>query len=81
MSDSGIAEAHICYVGDDWIDLPVLQRVGLAIAPADAAKMVRQHVHWVTESRGGHGAVREVCELILNAQGLDQKLRQSIFEA
>ena len=81
VSESGIAEEHICYVGDDWIDLPVLQRVGLSVAPADAAKMVREQVHWVTNSRGGRGAVREVCEFILSARGLDKKLHNSIFEA
>ena len=53
VSESGIAEEQICYIGDDWIDLPVLQRVGLAVAPADAARMVREQVHWVTESKRG----------------------------
>ena len=81
VSESGIAEEQICYVGDDWIDLPVLQRVGLAVAPSDAAKMVREQVHWVTESAGGHGAVREVCEYILSAQDLDERLKQAIFES
>lgn len=81
VSESGIAQEHICYIGDDWIDLPVLQRVGLSVAPADAAKMVREQVHWVTDASGGHGAVREVCEFILNAQGLDEKLKKAISES
>ncbi|MDX1655028.1 MAG: 3-deoxy-manno-octulosonate-8-phosphatase KdsC [Candidatus Competibacteraceae bacterium] len=58
------------FVGDDLIDLPALIRVGLAVAVADADAFVALHAHWRTHSRGGHGAVREVCELILEARGL-----------
>lgn len=79
VSESGIEEKHICYAGDDWIDIPVLRRVGLAVAPADAAELVREQVHWVTRAKGGNGAVREICEFILRAQGLDQKLQQAIL--
>lgn len=79
VSESGIEEQHICYAGDDWIDIPVLRRVGLAVAPADAAELVREQVHWVTRAKGGNGAVREICELILKAQGLDQKLQKAIL--
>jgi len=57
------------YVGDDVIDLPVMRRVGLAIAVGDAHPLVRQHAHWCTGAPGGRGAVREVCELIMDAQG------------
>lgn len=78
MSETGIGEQHTCYAGDDWIDMPVLSRVCLAVAPADAALAVRDRVHWVTAARGGHGAVRELCELILHAQGYDKELEQSM---
>jgi 3-deoxy-D-manno-octulosonate 8-phosphate phosphatase (KDO 8-P phosphatase) len=61
---------EIAYMGDDILDLPVLSRVGLAAAPADAAPDVRSRVHWVAQARGGAGAARELIELILRAQGL-----------
>ena len=51
------------------VDLPVLKRCGLAVAVPDAPALVRRHAHYVTRARGGRGAVREVCELILHAQG------------
>ncbi len=59
----------VAYVGDDLVDLPVMRRVGLAIAVSDAHPRVRQHAHWHTRAGGGRGAAREVCELILDAQG------------
>jgi len=58
----------IAYMGDDVLDLPVLSRVGLATAPADAAEDVRARVHWVSRRRGGDGAARELIEAILRAQ-------------
>ena len=61
---------EIAYMGDDILDLPVLSRVGLATAPADAADDVRTRVHWVAQARGGAGAARELIELILRSQGL-----------
>lgn len=57
------------YTGDDLIDLAVMRRVGLAIAVQNADPFVKQHAHWQTPSRGGRGAVREVCELLLEARG------------
>jgi 3-deoxy-D-manno-octulosonate 8-phosphate phosphatase (KDO 8-P phosphatase) len=56
-------------MGDDLLDLPVLERAGLSAAPADAAREVRQRVHWVSEAAGGRGAARELIELVLRAQG------------
>ena len=61
-------DEQIAYMGDDVLDLPVLSRVGLATAPADAADDVRARVHWVSRARGGDGAARELIELILRAQ-------------
>ena len=64
------AGAEACaYAGDDVVDLPVLKRCGLAVAMPDAPALVRRHAHYVTRARGGSGAVREACELILHAQG------------
>jgi len=60
--------SQVAYVGDDVIDLPVLRRVGLAVAVADAHPLVIRHAHWHTPSPGGRGAARDVCELIMQAQ-------------
>ena len=60
---------QIAYMGDDILDLPVLARVGLAAAPADASEDVRSRVHWIAKANGGAGAARELIELILRAQG------------
>jgi 3-deoxy-D-manno-octulosonate 8-phosphate phosphatase (KDO 8-P phosphatase) len=57
------------YVGDDIVDIPVLKRVGFSVAVADALDVVKEAVNYVTKNRGGHGAVREICEMILQAQG------------
>ena len=64
-----LEDEHVAYMGDDIVDLPVLSRVGLAAAPADAAPDVRARVHWVSQATGGCGAARELIELILRAQG------------
>lgn len=64
-----LTNEQIAYVGDDVVDLPVMSRVGLAIAVQDAHTFTKQHAHWVTSSNGGQGAAREVCELLMEAQG------------
>jgi 3-deoxy-D-manno-octulosonate 8-phosphate phosphatase (KDO 8-P phosphatase) len=69
LKSSGLAEDAVCYMGDDLLDLPVLERAGLSAAPADAAPEVRDRVHWVSPAAGGRGAARELIELILRAQG------------
>jgi 3-deoxy-D-manno-octulosonate 8-phosphate phosphatase (KDO 8-P phosphatase) len=79
LSDTGMDEQNICYAGDDWIDIPVLDRVGLAVTVADADDVVRNRVHWVTSRKGGCGAVREICDLILAARGLDQQVLDGIL--
>jgi 3-deoxy-D-manno-octulosonate 8-phosphate phosphatase (KDO 8-P phosphatase) len=66
---TGFSDQQIAYVGDDIVDLPVMTKVGLAIAVQDAHVLAKQHAHWVTPSGGGRGAAREVCELIMDAQG------------
>lgn len=60
---------QVCYVGDDLLDLPVLKRAGVAIAVQNAVQEVKRHVHWVTCASGGRGAIREVTDAILKAQG------------
>ena len=69
LKSSGLTEDAVSYMGDDLLDLPVLERAGLSAAPADAAREVRQRVHWVSEAAGGRGAARELIELVLRAQG------------
>lgn len=64
-----LADDEVAYMGDDLVDLRVLQRSGLAGAPADAAPETRAASHWVSSHDGGRGAVREFLELILKAQG------------
>jgi len=79
--DEVVAEADVsanecAYIGDDLADIPVMRRVGLAVAVADAAEETKQAAHYVTEQKGGHGAVREVTDIILKAQGRWNELRK-----
>ena len=64
-----ISPESVGFVGDDLLDLPVLKKVGFSAAAADARPEVKRHVHFVASAGGGRGAVREVVELILHAQG------------
>jgi 3-deoxy-D-manno-octulosonate 8-phosphate phosphatase (KDO 8-P phosphatase) len=68
-SRAGVADAEVCYVGDDLTDLPLLVRVGLGVCVANSDRFVRKHAHFCTKNIGGSGAVREAIELILTAQG------------
>ncbi len=65
---------QVAYIGDDVLDLPVMIRVGLAIAVHDANPAVCQHADWITETPGGLGAVREVCDFLMYAQGSYQPM-------
>jgi 3-deoxy-D-manno-octulosonate 8-phosphate phosphatase (KDO 8-P phosphatase) len=69
LAKEGLTPAEACYVGDDLIDLPVMRRCGLAVAVADARAEVKEEAHFVTEHGGGEGAVRDVVEYVLRAQG------------
>lgn len=64
-----LSPQQCAYVGDDWVDLAIMSRVGLAIAVQDADAVVKKHAHWITLAKGGKGAAREVCELIMKGQG------------
>lgn len=79
LATTGLDAEQVCFAGDDWIDLPVLIRVGLAVSVADAEDHVKQQAHWITRRNGGHGAVREICNLILQAQGKDQTILDEIL--
>ena len=76
MQLSGLRPFEIAYMGDDWLDLPLLQQVGLAIAPANAVREVQEAAHFLTERKGGEGAVRDACDLILEARNLTAELLQ-----
>jgi len=69
LVDAALTHDQVAYIGDDLIDIPLLRRVGLAVAVADAVDEVKAAAHMVTQRPGGQGAVREVIELILKAQG------------
>ncbi|MDH5407539.1 MAG: 3-deoxy-manno-octulosonate-8-phosphatase KdsC [Gammaproteobacteria bacterium] len=68
-----LSSEQVAYVGDDVVDLPVMKQVGLAIAVQDAHPLATEHSHWQTPHNGGRGAARDVCELIMEAQGTIQQ--------
>jgi 3-deoxy-D-manno-octulosonate 8-phosphate phosphatase (KDO 8-P phosphatase) len=69
MADTGLKPENVAYMGDDWTDIPVLKKAGLACAPANALDEVKRASHLVTGKDGGAGAVRQVCDFILKSQG------------
>lgn len=69
LAEVGVEPSQAAYVGDDVVDIPLMRRCALAVAVADATEDTRAAAHYVTQLPGGFGAVREVCELILKAQG------------
>ena len=77
LKQSGCKPFETAYMGDDWLDLALLTRVGFAAAPANGVREVQEAAHYTTEHTGGHGAVREICDLILEAKGRYQELLQS----
>jgi 3-deoxy-D-manno-octulosonate 8-phosphate phosphatase (KDO 8-P phosphatase) len=78
LEETGLRPDEVCVVGDDLPDLPLLCTCGLAVAVADACPEARAAAHYVTQAPGGHGAVREVVELILRAQGRWEALVQGL---
>lgn len=74
-----LQDEQIAYLGDDLPDLPIICRVGLGATVANAPGIMRQHAAWVSRKKGGKGAVREFCELIMNAQGTHQQIIDSFL--
>ncbi|MCW8194377.1 HAD hydrolase family protein [Proteobacteria bacterium 005FR1] len=68
-SDEGLQLEQIAFMGDDYPDLPVIRRVGLGLTVANGHPEVRAHAHWQSRRSGGDGAVREACDMIMQAQG------------
>lgn len=79
LERTGLADDQVAFMGDDVIDIPVLRRVGFAAAPADAVDDVFPHVHFTARNRGGWGAVREVCDLLLRKQGTWDEITARYF--
>ena len=69
IAERQLVKEQIAYMGDDWLDLPLLTRVGFSATVADGVHEVRQVVDYITRQSGGRGAVREVCDLIIEAKG------------
>ena len=69
LQKNNLTPELIAYMGDDIVDIPVLKLVGFSVAVADALELVKKIVDYVTVNRGGQGAVREICEMLLMAQG------------
>jgi 3-deoxy-D-manno-octulosonate 8-phosphate phosphatase (KDO 8-P phosphatase) len=80
MAKAGLNWEDICYVGDDVVDLCLLKRAGVAVAVANAIPEVKAMAHYVTERRGGHGAVREIATMIMKAQGKWEPLLRELIE-
>ncbi len=79
LKKTGMEEHEVCFAGDDWIDIPVLLRAGLAVTVADAEDEVKNRSQWITSRNGGDGAVREICNLILEAQSKQHIIMDEIL--
>jgi len=80
VTQAGVGDDEVAFIGDDLNDIPLMLRSGFAVAVADAAVEARQRAHYVTKLSGGQGAVREVIEVILKAQGRWKELTADYTE-
>ncbi len=76
LAQTGLQQQQVAYMGDDWLDLKLLARVGLAVCPDNGVREIKDIVHFITPRRGGAGAVRDLCDLIITAKKLHQLLLQ-----
>lgn len=82
VKTSGLKPEQCAFMGDDVVDLPPMLQCGLAIAVPDSPALLLKHAHYVTYKSGGRGAVREVCELIMQAQGtFEAQMAQFLTQA
>lgn len=79
LNQTQLLAHEVAFAGDDLLDLPILKRVGLSIAVANAHEVVRNNVDMITSAKGGDGAVREISEHILKAQGLWEKILERLI--
>jgi 3-deoxy-D-manno-octulosonate 8-phosphate phosphatase (KDO 8-P phosphatase) len=77
---SALKPYQVCYMGDDWIDLALLSRAGLAACPLNGVTEVKEVCHYVSSRTGGAGAVRDVCDLIIQAKGMHDRLLQQYMK-
>ncbi len=68
MEEAGLKAAEVCYMGDDVIDVPAMRIAGIGVTVPEAALAVRENADWITARAGGFGAVREVCDLLMDAR-------------
>ena len=80
LAETGLTQKEIGFMGDDLIDLPLLRRVGWAVVVPNAVSHVIPYAHYVTRAKGGHGAGREVCDLLLRVQGRWEEVTARYFE-
>jgi 3-deoxy-D-manno-octulosonate 8-phosphate phosphatase (KDO 8-P phosphatase) len=81
LAATGLSAENVAYMGDDWTDIPVLKKAGLACAPANALPEVKKASHLVTAKEGGMGAVREACDFLLKSQGHWQDVMRCVETA
>lgn len=74
LGKAGVSDSAVAFVGDDLPDIPLLRRVGLAIAVGDAVPEVKEAAHYTTKALAGHGAIREAVELILRSKGIWEEM-------
>ena len=80
LADTGLTDVQAGYMGDDLIDIPVMRRVGFAVAVPGASEHVLPYAHYVARREGGRGACREICEMLLQVQGLWDGVTGRYFE-
>ena len=81
LNDAQATPSECAFIGDDHADIPIMRRVGFAVAVRDAVQDTKDVAHFVTSNKGGCGAVREICEIILKARGLwDAVIEDYFFE-
>jgi len=81
LADTGLKPENVAYMGDDWTDIPVLRRVGLGCAPANAMPEAKKAAHFITKKAGGEGAAREFCDFILRSKGHWKEVMECVESA
>jgi 3-deoxy-D-manno-octulosonate 8-phosphate phosphatase (KDO 8-P phosphatase) len=79
LADTGLKEDETGFMGDDLIDIPVMRRAGFSVAVPNGAPHIFPYAHYITTASGGRGAAREVCEMILQVQGLWESITERYF--
>ncbi|MEW6041414.1 MAG: HAD hydrolase family protein [Elusimicrobiota bacterium] len=73
LKKSRLTPEQTAYIGDDWLDIPVLKRAGFSVCPQNTPREVSKYAHYITKVNGGYGVLREVVEIVLMAQGVFEK--------